>query len=462
MNAPPIVTGLCVLLLSVALPYSAMADDGRPDEDALFGGGDEESELVEAPPEQGADRAEKELDRPFVMGGSLYLRLQSFVGYEGALLEQPLSMPSLLDLYVDARPESRVRAYASGRLNYNPTVEDGDTDLFGSPAERSSMVLDQLWIKTDIARAVYITAGVQRIKWGASRLWNPTDFLNSRRRDPLDFFDDRTGLTMLKFHVPIESLGWNAYAIGFFEGASTLEDVGGALRLEMVAGTAEFALSAMAGAGKKTSFGLDLSIGLWDIDFHAEFSLTDETGVSYYEGDFDISDLANPVLPEELYRDSFYGRVSGGFTYTFKSTDTDIMILGAEYFYNPLGVSDKTLYPWLLANGKFESFYLAQHYAAFFWAVPSPGDWDDVSFTTSTLANLSDMSFISRLDVSLRLHRMLRMEAFVMAHYGDSGGEFRPEFEVPEGLGDLVGMPIPEGTFKGPMIDFGLNLRVSM
>ena len=81
---------------------------------------------------------------------------------------------------------------------------------------------------------------------------------------------------------------------------------------------------------------------------------------------------------------------------------------------------------------------------------------------TSTLANLSDMSFISRLDVSLRLHRMLRIEAYVMADYGEPGGEFRVEFDVPEGLGDLLGMPLPEGTFRGPMLDFGVNLRVSM
>ena len=396
------------------------------------------------------------------MGGNLYLRLQSFVEWEGSFTQQPLSMPSLLDLYVDARPDSRVRAYASGRLNYNPTVEDGDTDLLGNPVERSKTVLDQLWIKTDIARSVYITAGVQRIKWGASRLWNPTDFLNSRPRDPLNFFDDRTGLTLLKFHVPIESLGWNAYAIGFFDGANTLEDVGGALRLEMVAGTAEFSLSAMAGAGKKTSFGFDVSVGLWDVDVHAEVSLTDERGISHYEGNFDISDLNNPILPTELTRNNFYGRASAGLTYTFKSTDTDIMILGLEYFYNPLGVSDKNLYPWLLAQGQYQSFYLAEHYAALLWAVPSPGDWDDVTFTTSTLANLSDMSFISRLDVSLRLHRMLRLEAYVMGFYGEPGGEFRVEFDVPEGLGDVLGLPIPEGTFKGPMLDVGLNLRVSM
>jgi hypothetical protein len=451
---------LCILVLCWA--STAAADEGRPDEDALFGGDDESAELVEAPTEKDADRAEAELDRPFMMGGSLYLRLQSYVGWEGAFLEQPLSMPSLLDLYVDARPDPRVRAFASGRLTIDPTVEEGDTTLFGTPAERTNVVLDQLWIKTDIARTLYLTAGVQRVKWGASRLWNPTDFLNSRRRDPLDFFDDRTGLTLLKLHVPIESLGWNAYAIAFFDGANTLEDIGGAVRLEMVAGTAEFSLSALAGADRKTSFGLDVSVGLWDIDFHAELSLTDERGTSSYGGEFDISDLANPVLPTETTRDNYYGRVSAGLTYTFKSSDTDLMILGAEYFYNPLGVSDKRLYPWLIAEGQFESFYLAEHYAALVWAVPAPGDWDDVTFTTSTLANLSDMSFVSRLDVSLRLHRMLRLEAFVMFHYGEPGGEFRFEAEVPEGTSELVGVPVPEGKIVAPMLDFGLNLRVSL
>jgi hypothetical protein len=278
----------------------------------------------------------------------------------------------------------------------------------------------------------------------------------------LDFFDDRTGVTLLKVHVPIESVGWNAYGIALFDGASRLEDVGGALRLEMVAGTAEFALSATAGKGRKTSYGLDVSVGLWDVDFHAEASLTDEAGTPHYEGVFDISDLAAPILPTERVRAAHYGRMSTGFTYTFKSSDTDIMALGAEYFYNPLGTSDKGLYPWLIAMGQFEPFYMGQHYAAAFWLVPAPGSWDDVTFTTSTLANLSDMSFVSRLDMGLSIHHKLRLEAFVMVHYGSPGGEFRFEFEVPEGASDLVGQPVPEGKIAAPMIDVGLHLRVSM
>ena len=64
--------------------------------------------------------------------------------------------------------------------------------------------------------------GLQRIKWGSGRFWNPTDFLNQQRKDPLDFFDKRLGVAMLKLHLPLEAQGWNIYGIVDFEDVSTM------------------------------------------------------------------------------------------------------------------------------------------------------------------------------------------------------------------------------------------------
>lgn len=490
----------------VAGPIAHAAEPGEPDEDALFGGGGDgegSSEPAGASRGQAAgadggqaapaageedearilsgdhvgdedDADESGLDDPLSIGGQLYLRTQAFLTDRGAAGAQRLSMPNLLDLYLDARPVDRVRAFVNGRLRFDPTVADGDTDALGRPAKMTSVVLDQAWIKTDIGRAVFLTLGQQRIKWGASRIWNPTDVVNATRRNPVAFFDERTGVPLLKVHVPVESIGWNAYALALFEGADGLGQLGGAGRLEMVFGPSEWAVSVAGGEGRKTTVGLDVSAGVWDLDVHAELGLADESGTKHYGGTFSLGDGTLPTMkfPSERTLDAWYARVSAGADYTFRVGDNDLMVLGAEYFYNPLGYDEPSLYPWLLAQGAFEPFYLGQHYVGLIFAVPSPGNWDDVTFTTSTLANLSDQSFLSRLDMSWILHTRLRLEAFVMVHYGHRGGELRMGLDLPavdQSVRDLIqaqGGEDPFGgqalTIPGPVVDLGIHLRLAL
>ena len=54
----------------------------------------------------------------------------------------------------------------------------------------------------------------------------------------------RLGVSLIKLHLPIESLGWNFYVIGNFEGVDQPKQIGGAFRAEFVYGPAELGLSA--------------------------------------------------------------------------------------------------------------------------------------------------------------------------------------------------------------------------
>ncbi|MFT7582953.1 MAG: hypothetical protein ACI9MR_004639, partial [Myxococcota bacterium] len=429
------------------------ADTSR--EDAIFGGddsddtrdpsaapatGDRETDIFGSGSDPDSGRIELGED-PLTIGGQLYLRFASTLQEDMAFGDMPLSMPNLLDLYLDARPDDRVRGFFNGRLRFDPTVRDGQTSLFGQSVEPASVSVDQLWLKTDIARTVYLTIGQQRLKWGASRLWNPTDFVNTTRREPLSLFDERTGAPLVKAHIPIESLGWNAYAILLLDGVETLEDVGAALRLEMAFDRSEFAVSSVFGKGRKTSFGLDVSAGVGEIDVTAEIALTDERDSDVFSGTLDI---INGEVPTASKRDAWIARASMGASYTFRPNDDDLMTVGVEYFYNPLGYSDASLYPFLLAVGALEPFYAGEHYAGLFWLVPSPGDWDDVTFTLSTIGNLSDPSFVSRLDVSAQLHTRLQLQTYAQVHYGKRGGEFRFGLDAPNipAIPGLIDEPI--------------------
>jgi len=127
--------------------------------------------------------------------------------------------------------------------------------------------------------------------------------------------------------------------------------------------------------------------------------------------------------------------------------------VGGEYFFNSLGYDDPGIYPGLLARlNDFSEppqfFYLGRQYAALFLLLPAPGSWDLTTFALSTLGNLSDRSFITRLDYSYTLLTHLRFEAFVSVHYGKTNGEFR--------LGNK------ELGLQPGLLDLGVALRVSL
>ncbi|MET0388913.1 MAG: hypothetical protein ABW321_23270, partial [Polyangiales bacterium] len=214
--------------------------------DAVLSGGDHPMFQEEAAP---AD--------PLTIGGRVYLRLQTTANENTPVKNYGMSSPTLLDMFLDARPNDRVRGFALGRMTYDPLLPSSPTSLSsaalmggGGTAGSSSIapiftgatssprvLLDQLWLRFDIAHTLFITAGRQHVRWGTARFWMPADYLHNLRRNPLDIFDVRTGTTMIKVHLPIESRAWNFYAYGVTENAGgrpTLATPAGALRAELV------------------------------------------------------------------------------------------------------------------------------------------------------------------------------------------------------------------------------------
>jgi hypothetical protein len=414
-------------------------------------------------------------DNPLTIGGQFYLRGQT-TGQQGQSVGNwSVSSPSLLDTYFDARPNNRVRGFVLGRMFFDPTVprpfngiggfDTGAPGLGGAtmPTQQGPrVVLDQFWLRFDLKHTVFVTAGRQHVNWSPSRVWQPTDFLHVVKRNPLDVFDARTGSSMLKLHVPWEEKGWNFYAYGITENAGPkLADVAGALRAEVVLGTAELRAGGLFRRNSKPRWAVDLSFGVWDLDFYGELALRYASEIDrllYYP---DAPLPPNATVPQILdarypgtFRESgIRPQTTGGVTYSHQYADKDVWTLGAEYFYNSLGYDDPGIYPGLLAKSNQLSqpptfFYLGRQYAALFLLVPAPYSWDLTTFTFTTLGNLSDQSFISRIDYSYTLLTHLRFEAFVAIHYGHQNGEFR--------------LGIPELNVKPGLVDLGVALRVSI
>jgi hypothetical protein len=471
-----------IAALVVAAAFAAQAAD-RPSEADLFGG--DSTTVTEPPPSPGGappagasreddifggasvevpaggglmpDALQDAMDS-FDVGGLLFLRADASVPDDVEPIEATTSSRNLLDVYLDARPTDRVRAFAGFRVGFDPTVAPGSTDAFGNPQEQLTFALDQLWLKGDVSQLAFVTVGRQRIKWGASRFWNPTDFMNQAKRDPLDVFDRRLGVDLVKLHVPFEDLGWNAYFLASLDDVTSPWKVGGAARLEAaVLDSAEVTVSTAFREGAPFKLGADVSAGVWLFDVRAEGAVQKGVRTPMYFGEIDIDSFTFPRAIDVSSAWVFQGVLGADVTIPYSEQDN--VIVGAEYFYNQLGYDDPDIYPWLLLNGAFTPLYLGEHYAALYGVLYGPGSFNDTGVTASALANLSDGSALVRLDLSQVVLTKVTLNAYGATHLGTEGGELRFGLEVPPTplIPELAdGFVIPT-----PFVDVGVGARVA-
>ena len=376
------------------------------------------------------------------IGGLMYLRFNMNFTDGDRLSDHAISTPNLVDVYLDARPNDRVRAFVRGRLLYDPTIaEDSLLSQLGG-AEPLRVALNELWLKFDIYRSIYVTIGSQRVLWGTTRLWNPVDFINRSNRPVLQPFDGRNGIPMVKLHFPIETLGWNVYLVGLLDEVNSLERAGGVARAEFVFSTVELAVSGALRKGVDPRVGFDVSAGLWDFDIVGEMALS-------FSGDYD-----NNVSLQ----------ASAGLQYSSSIFDNDIMVLGLEYFFNQQGTGETNALD--LFRGTRQFFYSGKHYGAAFATLPSPGSLDRWTFTVSAVGNLSDRSFVGRLDVSVEVLTHITLQMFVVNHLGKQGELRLGEGAFPNDALDtaraLFSPDDPTRRIPTQLIDVGLWIRLDL
>ena len=385
------------------------------------------------------------------IGGFFYMRLLGSKGEGQKASDISLGNTTLFEAYFDSRINDRVRVYSRGRVIYNPLADAPSSSpaIPGlSPGTQSTdevrAVLSQMWIKFDIGQRVFVTAGRQFVRFGATRFWNPVDVINNVKYNPLLFFDDRVGPTMIKFHVPIESKGWNFYGIVLSENAVKAEQVGAVLRGEFVLGQAELGLVGALRKGQDPKIGADLSAGVGDFDVTGEFATW-------------FPNSGNPQW-----------HASAGVSYTWAYREDDSLILGLEYFHNDQGVTAQQYIDNTFANalaGKASPYvplYTGRHYAGLVATVVSPGDWRDSSISLIGLANLTDKSGTTQVNFATKVLTDLTVEAYTALSFGD--GEFRGYVPmIKEQLPQKVpGSDAIVSGLRAPLFRAGLNLRCDL
>ncbi len=521
----------------VALALSLLARaQGRPDEDALFGGvpdagapapregrtgtgpagaAADESRGLESTPSSDAFASGRVKEDPLKIGGLFYTRAFLQAAQDQPFNQSRLSLPTLVDAYLDARPTDRLRAFVLGRMTYDPFLSTtvGATPLPGIPATTSAsnpaVLLDPAWLAFDVAHSVFVTVGRQHVQWGVARFFSPTDFLASQPRDPLALFDARLGVTMARVQVPWESAGWNFTAVALFEptqnvgggysGSSSvqnpggagvnpadtgtlLRDVGGAARAEFAFKNGAVGIDGLVQRNRASRAGADLTMAIGDFDVYGEvawkehldtpssrtFDVTTNVDVSKLPGvppgttgTVPVTNQATVSIPP---RSTPVIQAAGGATYSINFEGNKSITLGAEYFYNSASYG-RDEYLGLLLVGGFQPFYVGQHYLAL-----SATLIDTTAKTTwilSGIGNLSDGSYLARLDFVVTVLSYLSVESFIAGHFGRTGGELRLGFPRTT-LGPPLVTGLPDGVnpmfgpINAPILDLGVGLRLSM
>ena len=417
------------------------------------------------------------------IGGVLYQQATSTFQRGLTEGEQPLAMPTQFDLYLDSRPNDRVRGYILGRLLYDSskdaygkstagTAATTLTNFSASPVTTTPLpnnpqvVLDSAWLKFDINRTAFLSIGKQHVKWGTGRVWNPSDALNPQRRDPLQPYDLRLGSNMATVQLPWEAQQANLYLIALLDNpapASTLQQVGGAARIEGLLGPMEVGLDAVGRGQQNPRFGADLSTPLGPFDFYAEGAL--QTGSDYvnYEYKGLPRDTTYTVSFSDIYGvNKLPGSVIqavGGINYTWSWRDSRSATFGVEYMYNELGIDNGGMIPVLVYLGRYTPLYVAKHYAAWYLSAEGPDAGKKTSYNLTTIANLVDKSAVTRLDFQWLLLDYLSFGAHGSVNYGGKGGEFNFMLNTP-GLLDGTNY-VPPIDIPGSSGEAGMSLRVS-
>ena len=405
----------------------------------------------------------KQADNVLAIGGQLLLRLDYTI-VEDAKRQggHPLRNPNLLEVYLDARPNERLRGYAKGRVNADLTIKDDTKDDFGQAQHKLQALLPELWIKFDIARRVYLTFGRQPLRWGSGYFWNPTDFVNQARKNPFALFDERVGIDGLKLHVPVESLGFNFYLLGLIDEARAAENVGVAGRAEFAFWQMEIALCGYWRQDEPLKLGVDVSLGVSYFDFRSEVSVSHGVRSPFYKGRLDLHDLSKPVFPQRYSRrEAWLPQVMGGVEATLPYGDNDTIVLGGEYFYNHAGYDDARLYPALMTSSDtFTPLYIGRHYAGLYLLAQAPGHWDDGTLIFSSLGNLSDKSFMARFETRVKVLTYLTLNAYIGYYFGKNG-ELHYRFKLPADSSGLS--PFPQGlNIRPTAVNLGLGLQLAL
>jgi hypothetical protein len=327
------------------------------------------------------------------IGGTLSTEADFFIQNGVPFSSNIASNPNLLFLYLDSKLENDARVFARIRAFYDPTgISSGNpndvtyTNPYGfgnGTSDNLQVDLQELRISANISHEFFFTIGRQKVKYGAAKFFNPTDFLNPV---PYDFFlpsDERTGVDMVKLQIPSGTA--NLYAAGVLGNPTTGNQSGGYFRGELgydpgssFFGSGEISLSGWFPKNQLGRGGFDISQALGDFDVYFE-------GAAGQNNDGGWADAISTGASWEV---------------KYADRDTNTVTFEGEYFQaGPLA-----------------------ELGVFAINLGGPGNLTDMNFIVTSLFNFNDQSGLSRLDTVCQFTSRISGRVYISAPWGTVGG----------------------------------------
>jgi hypothetical protein len=187
----------------------------------------------------------------------------------------------------------------------------------------------------------------------------------------------------------------NIYAIALAARNEVFGDAAGYGRAEVAFSGGEISAAALAKRNQNTKYSVDASAAVLDLDFYTEAAIDD------------------------------HERLSAGFTYDVKISDSDAISFGVEYHHNGNGLASSSKYASALASGTHAPLALGRDYAAASIYLAKPQWLNHSTLIFSTIANTTDNSATL---VSQMFHEVtpeITASAQLMIPTGKANGEFR-------------------------------------
>lgn len=449
-------------------------DSDKEDLEAdLFGGGDSEDAIFGDEEFEGTDSSRsivslfgeklKDEDSRFDIGGRANFSALILNGESQSAGESTVNTNGIVDLYFDANLEDDIRFFYQQKINQSFNGSSDLVTLVLSQLTESSDV-DQLWLKFDVQDTYYITLGKQPTKLGAGFVWQPTDFLNNDRFNPLDLLDQRLGVSLLKVQIPLAEKNLNIYTIAQLNEVDRLQDIGGMFRIEYLAEDGEYGFALSSKRDNSIRAGIDMSKGAGPVDLQMSLVQIHDDHSEFYEGEFRVEDniLTGPTSVDRT--SEWFTQFSVGVLNSRTVFDDKTLILNAEYFYNEAGYDDSDLLSFVIFSGilpggaGFDPLYYSTRYAAAGATLSGLGSSRDMTSTLLVINNLDDNTGVLQLVLGSRPFRDLSMSMSAGWFFGGSG-TFRPDVEVFRELG-LDQLGIDQLTIQPPKFSTEIQLGV--
>ncbi|MBV1880860.1 MAG: hypothetical protein KUG82_04465 [Pseudomonadales bacterium] len=370
-------------------------------------------------------------DNRLDIGGQYYHSSFLLYSEHSSIGESRISHTGVVDIYFDAQLEDDVRFFYQQKVVHSFDAGESPILLFLSQFSGDSPV-DQLWLKFKVKNKYFVTLGKQPTKWGSGLVWQPTDFLNAQKFNPLELIDQRLGVSLLKVEYPISNRGINLYSVLQVNDANQVQDLGWLWRAEFLTEVGEYAISLAAKNNDALKVGFDLSRGLGPVDLRFDMAVIHDDHQPFYEGEFNFADglLQTPTVVDR--RDEWMPQVSTGFLYSRSFKEDYHYILTVEYLYNDLGYDNSELLSWSIINslipngGSFSPLYYSQEYVTIGSMITGFGADNDVSVNVLVIGNLSDGSGVVQGVYSAQPFRDLGV-SFSVGWFFGGDGTFRPD-----------------------------------